>query len=91
MELTYNNERFEFICVFTEKDIPKSNGFRWDAELKKWFTKDVSIAEKLKKYANELCLHKLEKANERIEMSRSIDTDVQLKKPSVFFDFACFL
>ena len=36
MELTYTNERFEFICGFAEKDIPKSNGFRWDAEIKKW-------------------------------------------------------
>ena len=47
MELTYNNERFEFICGFTEKDIPKSNGFRWDAELKKWFTKDMSIGDSI--------------------------------------------
>lgn len=91
MELTYNNERFEFICVFTEKDIPKSNGFKWDIELKKWFTKDISIAEKLKEYANELCLHKLGKANERIEMSRAIDTDVTLKKPSgLKFDYFNF-
>ena len=47
MELTYNNERFEFNCTFAEKDIAKSNGFKWDMELKKWFTKDISIAEKL--------------------------------------------
>lgn len=91
MELTYNNERFEFNCTFAEKDIAKSNGFKWDMELKKWFTKDISIAEKLKEYANELYLHKLGKANERIEMSRAIDTDVTLKKPNgLKFDYFNF-
>ena len=35
MELTYNNERFEFNCTFAEKDTAKSNGFKWDMELKK--------------------------------------------------------
>ena len=91
MELTYNNERFEFNCTFNEKDIAKSNGFKWDMELKKWFTKDISIAEKLKEYANELCLHKLVKANERIEMSRAIDTHIELKKPQgLKFDYFNF-
>ena len=91
MELTYNNERFEFNCTFAEKDIAKSNGFKWDMELKKWFTKDISIAEKLKEYANELCLHKFEKSNERIEMSRAIDTNIKLKKPQgLKFDYFNF-
>lgn len=91
MELTYNNERFEFICGFTEKDIPKSNGFRWDSEKKKWFTKDKTIAEKLKDYATEKCLNIFEDCKKTIEKSKKVNSNLVLKKPEHlkfdYFDF----
>ena len=47
MELTYNNERFEFICGFTEKDI-NLREFLSNEEIEKVRQREVMVTEFIK-------------------------------------------
>ena len=88
MKLIRNTEtdRFEFLCTFNEKHIPKSARFRWDPEAKRWWTDDVNKALKLKDYADgEVLVSELEaldgKKKSAREASRSVDLDIDVPSP----------
>jgi len=46
------NGLFVWTGGFKTKDIPKSAGFRWDKNTRKWWTSDASTARRLFKYAD---------------------------------------
>lgn len=43
---------FVFRCAFPERQFAKDAGLRWDANLKRWWTPDVSVAARLRVYAD---------------------------------------
>ena len=54
VRLTLRRDRFELICHFDNRHIPKDAGFRWDGDNKAWYTEDAGIASGLLKYADDL-------------------------------------
>jgi hypothetical protein len=76
MKLTYstNLSRWEAICPFQEKDIPKNAGFRWDMNAKRWHTSTPDIARQFEDVADDLAKSELEKVAGMIEASRSAST-----------------
>lgn len=61
-QLEFENETFIFRCAFTEREIPKRAGFRFDAETKSWCTRSMAAASRLKTYAVGAAREKLESA-----------------------------
>lgn len=53
MILVYSDERsrYEAVCSYFERNIPKEERFRWDPAVKRWFTRDPSVARRLARYA----------------------------------------
>lgn len=45
--------RFIFRCGFEERALPRSAGFLWDGEERKWYTRSVAVAVKLRDYADQ--------------------------------------
>ena len=45
--------RFQFVCGYDDKDLPKSVGFRWDPEKKAWWTDKKEIALQLVSFADD--------------------------------------
>lgn len=45
-----SRNRFEFLCSFKEKDIPKGAGFFWDKDNMVWWTKEPKKASSLSQY-----------------------------------------
>lgn len=44
-------QRFECICSYFERDVPKQERFRWDPAAKRWWARDEDIARRLAQYA----------------------------------------
>ena len=44
MKLYYQDKMFFCECSFQEKDYPKKAGFKWNKEIKKWYTENKSSA-----------------------------------------------
>ena len=44
MKLYYQNKMFFCECSFQEKDYPKKAGFKWNKEIKKWYTESEAAA-----------------------------------------------
>lgn len=81
MELIKKGDSYIAKCDFSEKDIAKKAGFRWNPENKIWFTKDEVIAMNLKKYAKEDVFSESE-INKKVEASFKASTNAELKKPN---------
>lgn len=62
MTITFRRERFEAISSFVEKDELKAAGFRWDKDVRCWYTTDATIARKLSRYADETTRERLTSA-----------------------------
>ncbi len=71
MKITYNNNRWEAISSFAEKDELKAAGFRWDATAKRWFTTAADTVLKFRDFADEYAILEIEKVAEKIEASKS--------------------
>lgn len=71
MKLTYNTKlsRWEAICSFQEKDIPKNAGFRWDMNVKRWHTSTPDVAAKFDDVADQEALAALEAVKDKIKAS----------------------
>lgn len=86
MHVVRQNDRWECICTFYEKDIAKAAGFRWDPAKKVWFTVKPDIAAKL---ATPEQLAELQRAMdeaahkraELIENSRAGDSAIDIPCP----------
>lgn len=85
MKITREGDRFIAISTFAEKAIPKQAGFRWDKEIKAWWTGDRLIASKLAEYADDTCREDLTSAatdrTEALAASRATDADIDVPCP----------
>jgi SWI/SNF-related matrix-associated actin-dependent regulator 1 of chromatin subfamily A len=83
MKVEKIGQRFIAVCTFTEKEIPKAAGFRWDSARRQWFTTDPAIAAKLDN-SDALMAEvraRLEAKAEKIDESRAADSAIELPVP----------
>lgn len=52
MKIVYTDGRYVALSDYSEKDIPKRAGFRWDPDRKRWWTSDPKTASKLVEFAD---------------------------------------
>ncbi len=85
MEMRYFNGTFYCVTKYTEKDIPKGAGFKWNPALKRWETQSFSNAKKLIDYADKEARDVIEaKEKEEIETikaSMKKESDIQIPCP----------
>jgi hypothetical protein len=81
MLLVFTSGKFVFRCDFTEKEIAKSAGCRWNPDARHWWTDRAEVARKLEKYADISAREQLEKAAGRIKESKMADADIEIPKP----------
>jgi SWI/SNF-related matrix-associated actin-dependent regulator 1 of chromatin subfamily A len=85
MRLIRQNSKIVAIAQFSEKDTLKSAGFRWEPSQKHWWTDNLEVAAKLKRYASPEVVTMLEesekKKKESIELSRATDVDIDIPTP----------
>jgi len=73
MKLVFENNRWEAISSFSEKDEIKAAGFNWEPNSKRWVTNIPTVAEKFRENANELAVSELDAVIEKVEMSRTAE------------------
>lgn len=78
--LTFNG-RFEFVSTIEWKDVPKTAGFRWDPEAKRWWTTSLPDARKLFEYADDSAKGKIKEMEATVEASRSANVNVEIPSP----------
>ncbi len=81
MLLIFTSGKFIFRCDFTEKEIAKSAGCRWNPEARHWWTDRPEVARKLEQYADISAREQLGKAAARIEESKLADANIDIPKP----------
>ncbi len=85
IKLTLRRGRFECICHFDNRHIPKDAGFRWDADNKIWYTEDAGMASGLLKYADDLALAaikgSIKREAEAVDASHQVDAEVDIPHP----------
>jgi SWI/SNF-related matrix-associated actin-dependent regulator 1 of chromatin subfamily A len=85
VKLTLSRDRFELICHFDNRHIPKDAGFRWDGDNKAWYTEDAGIASGLLKYADDLALAAIKGTIQKealsVEQSHLTDAEVDIPHP----------
>lgn len=84
-----NPDRFVFRCTFDEKEIPKTARFRWNPELREWWTGDDATAAKLSSYCIDPILKcrleerfalNLEARRAAIAASRATDAAIEIPR-----------
>lgn len=61
MLVIYREGIFKCLATFDKRDIPKSAGFRWNADKKEWYTRDASIASRLTSFCDDEALDEINK------------------------------
>ncbi len=79
--LVYADNRFECLCSFEKRSIPRQAGFRWDGDSKTWWTADKSIAVRLANYADDGARAELESVEKALEQSRAAAADIDIPVP----------
>lgn len=87
MQLTWHSgrSRYESVSSWTEKDIPKGAGCRWDREHKTWWTDSDTVAARLAEYAIGEAADRLaaaaKQAAESLVASRAATADIDVPAP----------
>lgn len=81
MQLTYQNNVFVLQCAFTEKDVPKSAGFRWNPTAKQWQTSNLAIAKLFESSADTAALAQFEQLDHAAQKSTVSQTDFMVPCP----------
>lgn len=85
VRLTLRRARFELVCHFDNRHIPKDAGFRWDSDNKAWYTEDAGIASGLRKYADDLAKAAIKGTIQQearsVEQSHLIEAEVDIPHP----------
>lgn len=85
MQLTYDGTRFSAISTYAEKDILKTAGFRWDPDVKRWWTQDATRAARLSAYADASAKAVIDAAQVHAEesrvASRALDANLAIPTP----------
>ena len=85
MKITRQGLRYIADSKYSEKDVLKNGGFKWDAILKHWYTTDSRIAEKFASYCDDDirdAIKKLRDEKEKvIESSLATSADIEIPAP----------
>jgi SWI/SNF-related matrix-associated actin-dependent regulator 1 of chromatin subfamily A len=85
VKLTLRRDRFECVCHFDNRHIPKDAGFRWDGDNKTWYTEDAGIASSLLKYADDLAKAAIKgvikQEAKAVEQSHLTEAEVDIPHP----------
>lgn len=83
MKIVFENNRFEVISSFEEKDIVKNAGFNWDATKRRWYTTKPSIAKCFIDVANDESKTQIAQFEQKQHLSRlsQHDSDVNVPCP----------
>ncbi len=85
MQLIYKDTRYVFVGTYADKDIPKKAGFRWDPQVRCWWTQYPETAAKLAQIADESCREQLAKTaqahQQALAQSRAVDADIKIPAP----------
>lgn len=73
VQLIFENNRWEAISSFAEKDEIKAAGFNWEPKSKRWVTNIPTVAEKFREKANETAVVELDAVVKKVEMSRTAE------------------
>jgi SWI/SNF-related matrix-associated actin-dependent regulator 1 of chromatin subfamily A len=73
-------------CNFQQKELPKSNGFRWDAKRRFWYTPDPCKAIAFKNFTTDHDLlaelfQAVKDMESAVDCSRAEDADISIPKP----------
>jgi SWI/SNF-related matrix-associated actin-dependent regulator 1 of chromatin subfamily A len=85
MRVMRDGTRYVAVSTYDERELPKAAGFRWDRELRRWWTSDPAVAGKLAQYADADLRPVLEAAAQAradvIAASRATAAAVDVPKP----------
>lgn len=87
IQLRYSSLENKFFCLcnYESRLVPKQAGFSWNTKLRQWETTDITVAEKLKKYATLPTVEALKKQrviyNKKIEDSKKVSSNIFLNSP----------
>lgn len=80
-----NDARYEFLCTYDERILPKSSGFWWDSSKRVWFTNNIAAAAKLARYSygdvREDLVSIATKIDDNIKLSKAKDADIDVPCP----------
>lgn len=85
VSVTIRHDRFECICHFDNRHIPKDVGFRWDPSAKVWYTEDPRVASDLMEHCDDLAEAEIRNAFQEeadsVEASHKMDIDIDIPAP----------
>ncbi len=81
MKITFQDNIFQAIASFEEKDALKSAGFRWNPDKRRWWTDKAVVAVTFKDVADEAAISEIEKAEKAIEASSSAQALTSIEIP----------
>ena len=90
MKLLYDEKERIFYCEsrYEERIVPKSAKFRWNPELKYWWTDSIEKAAKLSEYADPELRARFKRYTEKrtnsLEQSRATDCNIDVPAPQGF-------
>lgn len=88
IQLRYSSLENKFFCLcnYESRLVPKQAGFSWNTKLRQWETTDITVAEKLQKYATLPTVEALKKQrviyNKKIEDSKKVSSNMFLYSPA---------
>jgi len=78
MRLITSDDILIFECSFHNKDVANYLGFKWDVEIKCWYTNDKKIIKKVKNYCEADFLNIKEKLKENFQLSFATDSNINI-------------
>lgn len=88
MRLTYSEQYFTFDleCDYSQKEIPKNVGFKWNPNRRVWYTDNSDIASELLHYGDEKVFEKIDQLKQRtvsaIQESQAVKSNIIIPKPN---------
>ena len=88
MIVIYHEERqrFEAVCSYMERQIPKAERWRWDHTVARWYATEESVARRLVRYAQGTAVARLtalsEAEKQALEDSQARDIDLEVEIPA---------
>lgn len=68
-------------CSFHDREVARYLGFKWDAEIKCWYSSVKKHNKKIKDYTDQDFIKIKNRLQENIELSYSTDADIDIPKP----------
>ena len=81
VKIIFRDGKFLVFSSFSEKDIAKAAGCRWNPEERIWWTDKAPIALKLREYVDDSALAEISKAESNIESSKLTDAVIDIPCP----------